>query len=421
MNQRQQIIRVYANDDEPDQPRLMGVLTATQLRGKEVFSFAYDPFFLSSGLAYSLDPDLQFFSGNQFVRDEKPNFGIFLDSSPDRWGRLLMRRREAVIARQENRKETTLVESDYLLGVYDEHRMGAIRFKTEESGFFLNDNRAMAAPPFTSLRELEQASLHLEKEDSVDSPHYLTWLNLLMAPGSSLGGARPKASVRDSQNELWMAKFPSASDNRDVGAWEMLVHTLARQSGVVVADAFAEKFTGRHHTFLTKRFDRTPQRGRIHFASAMTLLGFSDGQNHHEGVSYLHLAEWITQQGAQVDTDLEQLWRRIVFSICVSNTDDHLRNHGFLLTPTGWTLAPAYDMNPVETGTGLTLNISDSDNSLDVELALDVAPFFRLNEAKARSIIDQVKTVVTSWRTVANQLKISRNEQELMANAFRST
>ncbi len=421
MSQRQQIIRVYTNSSEQAEPLLMGLLTATQLRGKEVFSFAYDTAFLSAGFAYSLDPDLQFFGGSQFVRDEKPNFGIFLDSSPDRWGRLLMRRREAVLARQESRKENILFESDYLLGVYDEHRMGAIRFKIEEQSPFLNDNRAMAAPPFTSLRELEQASLHIEQADSIDAPDYLKWLNMLIAPGSSLGGTRPKASVKDPQNELWIAKFPSAHDNRDVGAWEMLVHTLALQAGVVVAPAFAESFSGRYHTFLTKRFDRIQQERRIHFASAMTLLGFSDGQNHHDGVSYLHLAEWIMQHGAQVDFDLEQLWRRIVFSICVSNTDDHLRNHGFLLTPNGWKLSPAYDLNPVETGTGLSLNISDTDNSLDIELALDVATFFRLSTAQAKLIIAELQAVVSTWRTVANQLKIGRNEQEMVARAFRFT
>jgi serine/threonine-protein kinase HipA len=416
MTQRQ--IEVYADWRPGNPPQKMGLLTASQLRGKEVFSFTYDPGFLALGFSHLIDPDLQLFTGSQFVRDDKPNFGLFLDSSPDRWGRLLMRRREAWLARQEARKEATLFETDYLLGVYDEHRMGAIRFKISEIENFLNDNKAMAAPPFTSLRELEQASLQLERDDAADAPDYAKWLNLLIAPGSSLGGARPKASVRDPKNQLWIAKFPSASDTRDMAAWELLTHQLARQAGITVSEAFADSFGSRHRTFLTKRFDRNPQDHRIHFASAMTMLGFSDGQNHYDGVSYLHLAEWIMQHGAAVDTDLVQLWRRIVFNICVSNTDDHLRNHGFLLTPAGWRLSPAYDLNPVETGTGLSLNISDTDNALDLNLALDVISFFRLGLSQSQAIINEVRAVVSHWRTIATELKISRNEQEMMASAF---
>ncbi|WP_245565018.1 type II toxin-antitoxin system HipA family toxin [Spirosoma spitsbergense] len=239
-----------------------------------------------------------------------------------------------------------------------------------------------------------------------------------MAPGSSLGGARPKASVRDPQHQLWIAKFPSATDTHDVAAWELLVHKLAQQAGITVANAFAETFGSRHRTFLTNRFDRNTRNQRIHFASAMTMLGFSDGQNHHEGVSYLHIAEWIMQHGAAIDADLAQLWRRIVFNICVRNTDDHLRNHGFLLTSSGWILSPAYDLNPVPTGTGLSLNISDTDNALDLRVALDVISFFRLSEPKAQAIIEEVRAAVSTWRSVAQTLKISRDEQSMMEAAF---
>ena len=348
----------------------------------------------------------------------KSNFGIFMDSSPDRWGRLLMRRREAAMARLEGRKEQLLFETDYLLGVYDQHRMGAIRFKTDSEGDFLSNNKAMAAPPFTSLRELEQASLNLEKEDSVDNPDYLKWLNMLIAPGSSLGGARPKASVMDAKNNLWIAKFPSNFDDRDTGAWEMVIHDLAQKSGIQMAEAMIQKFNGRHHTYLTKRFDRTFANKRIHFASVMTLLGHSDGTDYQDGVSYLHLAEFIMRNGANVEGDLEQLWRRIVFNICVSNTDDHLRNHGFLLTNQGWILSPAYDINPIETGRGLKLNISENDNALDLDLALAVAPFFRVNQPQAKRITAEIKAVVSTWQTVANKYKIGRNEQEMINRAF---
>jgi serine/threonine-protein kinase HipA len=416
MSQRERNILVYADWLNDAQPALMGNLSAIQIRGKEVFAFEYNRDWLKSNYI-QFDPDLQFFSGRQFLNDSKSNFGIFMDSSPDRWGRLLMRRREAMLARKEQRKENLLFETDYLLGVYDEHRMGALRFKIEDTGVFLNDNRAMAAPPFTSLRELEQASLRLEQEDSINDPEYIKWLNML---GSSLGGARPKASVIDPSQQLWIAKFPSKFDDRNVGAWEMVVHNLAKQAEINVADAFIEKFSGRHHTFITKRFDRI-QHQRIHFASAMTLLGYSDGADFQEGVSYLQLAEFIMQNGVNIEKDLEELWRRIVFSICVSNTDDHLRNHGFLLTPKGWELSPAYDINPNENGSGLKLNISETDNALEIDLALEVAPYFRIKNDKAIQIVESIKRAVSTWRTIATQYKISKNDQELMSRAFENS
>ena len=416
MNPNERQIRVYGDWQELGQPILVGILTGTRVRGKEIFSFEYQKEWLQSNYV-QLDPDLQFFPGRQYLTDEKANFGVFMDSSPDRWGRLLMRRREAALARKEQRKETLLFETDYLLGVYDEHRMGALRFKLDENALFLNDNRQMAAPPFTSLRELEQASLRLEQDDSIEAPDYINWLNMLMAPGSSLGGARPKASVLDPNQQLWIAKFPSMHDDKDVGAWEMVLQVLAKQAGLTVADAFIEKFGSRHHTFITQRFDRN-QHQRIHFASAMTLLGYTDGADYQEGVSYLHLAEFIVKNGANVERDLEELWTRIVFNICVSNTDDHLRNHGFLLTPKGWALSPAYDLNPNENGTGLKLNISEHDNELAVALAADVAPYFRVKPTKVNQITETVRKVVSGWQTVANTYKISRNEQEFMSRSF---
>ena len=419
MAERKRIIQVFADWGTMSEPQLMGLLSATQIRGKEIFAFEYDKKWLKSNQdKHSLDPDLNLYGGQQFLNDTKSNFGIFMDSSPDRWGRLLMRRREAAMARLEGRKEQLLFETDYLLGVYDQHRMGAIRFKIDIEGNFLSDNKAMAAPPFTSLRELEQASLSLEKEDSIDNPNYLKWLNMLIAPGSSLGGARPKASVMDAKNNLWIAKFPSNFDDRDTGAWEMVVNDLAQKSSIQMSEAMIQKFSGRHHTYLTKRFDRTLTNKRIHFASAMTLLGHSDGTDYQDGASYLHLAEFIMRNGANVESDLEQLWRRIVFNICVSNTDDHLRNHGFLLTNQGWILSPAYDINPIETGIGLKLNISENDNALNLDLSLEVAPFFRVSQPKAKRITEEIKEVVSTWQMVANKYKIGRNEQEMISRAF---
>ena len=412
-------ISVYAHWSGMEDPLLMGVLHSDRLKGKEVFSFEYIDEWLKNGPAQLLDPSLQLYTGLHYLNDVQDNFGIFLDSSPDRWGRILMRRREAAFARNENREEKKLFETDYLLGVYDGHRMGALRFKLEDDGPFLNDNKNMASPPWTSLRELEQISLRLEDDDVIDDPEYLKWLSMLIAPGASLGGARPKASIVDNDGNLWIAKFPSRNDQGDIGGWEIVTYELAILAGINMAESKAQKFSSDYYTFLTKRFDRGNNGQRIHFASAMTILGYIDGQDHADGASYLELVDFIQKNGANVDQDLEQLWRRIVFSICITNTDDHLRNHGFLLTNDGWVLSPAYDINPVENGSGLKLNISDEDNSLDLNLAMEVSEFFRLSEKRATEIIDEVLNAVANWREVAIKYKISRVEQELKALAFK--
>jgi serine/threonine-protein kinase HipA len=411
-------ISVSAHWQGMENPFLMGVLHSDRLKGKEIFSFEYNGEWLENGPSQLLDPNLQMYSGLHYLNEDQESFGMFLDSSPDRWGRILMRRREAALARIEGREEQKLFETDYLLGVYDGHRMGALRFKLED-GPFLNDNRDMASPPWTSLRELEQVSLRLEEDDVIEDPEYLKWLSMLIAPGASLGGARPKASIVDSDGGLWIAKFPSLNDQGDIGGWEIVTYELAIASGINMAESKAQKFSSDYYTFLTKRFDRTNNDTRVHFASAMTMLGYTDGQDHSDGASYLELVEFIQNHGANVDHDLEQLWRRIVFSICVTNTDDHLRNHGFILTNGGWILSPAYDINPVETGTGLKLNISDEDNSLNLDLALEVCEFFRLTEEQAKEIITQIKTVVCTWKDVATKYGISRAEQELKTLAFK--
>ena len=417
MKNTQKEIQVFAHWKELKEPTLMGILKSTNTRGREIFSYEYSKDWLKSANGQYIDPDLQLYEGTQYLSEEKNNFGIFLDSSPDRWGRLLMRRREAALAKSEGRKANTLTEMDYLLGVYDEHRMGAIRFK-EETGQFLNNNKKMSSPPWTSLKDLEYACSQIEKDDIVDDPEYLNWLNMLMSPGSSLGGARPKASVLDNNNNLWIAKFPSRNDDKDIGAWEMVVHELAKNSGVDIAEAKIEKFASKNNTFLTKRFDRTNKRERIHFASAMTLLGHKDGDDFTEGVSYLEFVEFLMKYGARIDRDLVELWRRIVFSICVSNTDDHLRNHGFILTNEGWILSPAYDINANETGTGLKLNISEDDNSLDLDLAMEVTEYFRIDKSKANQIKSEVINSVSNWRKIAGKFGISKNEQERMNKAF---
>ncbi|OGT47982.1 MAG: toxin HipA [Gammaproteobacteria bacterium RIFCSPHIGHO2_12_FULL_41_15] len=420
MKKNEKTIYVYADWSKQKTPMLVGTLHAIPTRSKLTFAFEYDTDWLHSQSAFTLDPSLQLYQGRQYGANEQTNFGIFLDSSPDRWGRLLMNRREVQRARQENRKPKNLLETDYLLGVYDEHRIGALRFKTNLNGLFLDNDLALAAPPWTSLRALEEACLALEKPNVENDPLYSDWLNMLVAPGGSLGGARPKASVLDERGHPWIAKFPSSHDEYDMGAWEMLIYHLARSAGIDMADSILKRFNSRHHTFLNKRFDRTDSQQRIHFASAMTLLQRSNGEDASTGVSYLELAEFITQQGARPVQDLHQLWRRIVFSMCVSNVDDHLRNHGFIFYPqAGWVLSPAFDMNPVAQGNGLKLNVSESDNAQDLSLAQEVAPYFRIKPVQSKQIIADIVRVVRPWHKAAKQLGISLHEQNFMERAFR--
>lgn len=305
-----------------------------------------------------------------------------------------------------------MLESDYLLGVYDEIRMGGLRFALEKGGPFLSSDQSLAAPPWTQLRVLETASIAFENENDPDEEK---WLRQLLAPGSSLGGARPKASVTAPDGSLWIAKFPSKHDEWNTGAWEMVTHDLAGLCGLEVAEAKLQSFSKAGGTFLSKRFDRLGSR-RIHFESAMTLLGKIDGA---EDVSYLDIASFIRSYGSNPEQDLGELWSRMVFNIAVSNTDDHLRNHGFLLTPSGWRLSPVYDVNPNIYGNGLSLNITEEDNTLDFALALDTAEFygFSLSEAKKR-MSDIQESVEANWQHVAKGYGLGREAVQRMAPAF---
>ena len=407
-------IYIYFDDVNTTEPLFVGILSARQTRGHEVFSFEFSDEWLLNCRCHLLDPDLQLYKGRQYLPENKSNFGLFLDSSPDRWGRVLLDRREGYRAKEEDRQRLNLMESDYLLGVFDESRMGALRMKLSPDGDFLDNDPLYSTPPFASLRDLENAVSRLEQDDDADVSR---WLQMLLAPGSSLGGARPKANVKDAHGNLWIAKFPSSNDRKNVGAWEALTMTLAKQCNINIAPFEARKLANQYSTFLTKRFDRDDNGRRIHFVSAMTVLGYSDGDT--SGCSYLELFEWISRNCCDVKENLVEMWRRIVFNIAVSNCDDHLRNHGFLLTKKGWTLSPAYDLNPQEYGEGLSLNIDDSNNALDYQLALDVAQYAGLPATEAQSIINHTKDVVSSWRKWATIYHISRDEQEMMAKAFK--
>ena len=418
MAQARKDIEVHADWHGLGGPVRMGTLHASPARRGELFSFEYEKGWLASGRAQQLDPRLRLFTGEQHAPEGA--FGVFLDSAPDRWGRTLLDRREARRARAEGRKPRTLHESDYLLGVFDPQRMGALRFRLAPGTPFLDNDGGRPAPPWAALRKLESASLALEAADAETDPHYDEWLRMLLAPGASLGGARPKAGLLDPKGRAWIAKFPSREDREDIGGWEAVAHRRAARCGIEVPAFEARLFGSRHHTFLARRFDRTDEGERVHFASAMTLLDRKDGADHRQGASYLELAELIARDGSHPDDDLRQLWRRIVFFMCVSNVDDHLRNHGFLLEPgQGWKLAPAYDVNPFAAGNGLTLNVSETDNAQDLDLALEVCAHFRLKQDAARSIVAEVRKASRGWAVEARKLGISAAAIERMATAFR--
>lgn len=406
-------IFVFADWKSLSEPKLMGILSAHYGKGKKAFSFEYDQNWLSTESQRLIDPDIQFFSGVQFPNN-KENFGVFLDSMPDTWGRTLMKRKAAQQARERDEKPQILYDIDYLLGVYDKTRMGALRFKTSLDGLFLDDDENNSTPPWSSIRELQSAAKNLEDDENVNVKK---WLAILMAPGSSLGGARPKANIEDENGELWIAKFPSKNDTIDKGAWEFLAYQLAINCGVEMAECKIEKVAGKYHTFFTKRFDREGNQ-RIHFSSAMTMTGNNEESLRFSTASYLDIVEFMMNLGANVNENLKQLWRRIVFNICISNTDDHLRNHGFILTQKGWVLSPAYDLNPSDEKNGLALNIDMDDNTLNLELAKSVGVYFRLNETEMDSIILEVQNAVSNWRNIASEIGISRGEQELMRGAF---
>ena len=410
------VVEAYASWVPIEKPMKIGQLTFAETTRGGVFSFAYDKHFLKSKYCLQIDPLLTLHSGELYNDSPDRNFRAFLDSSPDRWGRILMQRRAVIEHQKGIRASSRLTELDYLLGVHDAYRMGGIRFKTTESANFLDDNDELSAPPIASLRELEYAAIKIEQDEYIDSDEYYRWLNMLIAPGSSLGGARPKSCVKDADNNLWIAKFPNSNDTFDVGAWEMVCHELALAAGVDMFPCSLQKFSSEHHTFLTQRFDRDGVK-RIHFSSAMTQLQYYDGED-SSGASYLEIAEFLSHSGSQTKADLTQLWRRIVFNIAVSNTDDHLRNHGFLLTSKGWKLSPAYDLNPTVGKQGLHLNITDTANALDYSLAFEVIDFFRLSQSEATHIYDDVLNAVKNWQKVATKLGISRSEQLMKQAAF---
>ena len=410
----QKMIYVY-DDFSCSEPLLMGTLYVNVIKGVESYSFEYNNEWLKkTGLMMTLDPELLPYSGRQYPSGKKI-FGVFADASPDRWGRVLMNKRERILAEKEGRKPSKLHDSDYLLGVYDETRMGGIRFKLNLDGPFLSDDKETAAPPWAALRTLEEASRHFESDETGLSEK---WLKQLIKPGSSLGGVRPKATVVDTQGQLWIAKFPSRNDENDTGAWEMVAHDLAVLCGLNVPEAKLEKFSSLGSTFLVKRFDRIGKK-RVHFASAMTLLGKTDGASAADGSSYLDIAAFIKSYGAKPKSDLMELWKRIVFNMAITNTDDHMRNHALILSGKGWRLSPLYDVNPVPYGDELSLNVDEEDNRISIDLAVQTAKRFGVEESDAESYAKDILGIIRdNWESLASGYGLSRRQIEEMRPAF---
>lgn len=395
-------IEVFISEGNAD--RRLGTLEFDELRGKEVSSFELDGDFVLRPSVEFLGPDIGLFRGKQYPTLQY-GFGLFQDAAPDSWGRKIIRRRE---------KRGSLRESDYLLGVFDLTRVGALRFKIEGSDVFVNSDGDNPAPPWTTLRTLEGSSRRFEEDDADESA-----LAVLLRPGTSLGGARPKASVTAPDGSLWIAKFPSKEDDFDTGAWEYLVHILAEESGICVPEAQAQKFSRAGTTFLCRRFDRDGSR-RVPFASAMTMLGCEDRQEDGNG-TYIDIAGFLMQHGAKPDADLPELWRRMAFSLLVSNTDDHLRNHGFIAENGRWRLSPAYDLNAnLKRPQSLSLELDAGVPIEGIDVLVEAAEYFRLGKKDANAQLERIRSAVAKWRNVAARLGISRREQEEMSLCFTS-
>lgn len=381
--------------------------------GRGSASFEYDKKWLVHPERFAIDPALKLIKGAYHTEEGISLFGAIGDSAPDRWGRVLMRRAEIAKAKQKNKTPSTLFEIDYLLGVNDEARQGSLRFSIEPSkDLFLSPRDVAAIPTLISLPKLlSAAERFIEDNESAED------LKILLAPGSSLGGARPKASVRDKDGHLAIAKFPRKDDEYNVVIWEAVALTLAENAGINVPDWRLEMILEKP-VLIIRRFDRDIEKQRIPFLSAMSMLGAQDSEQH----SYLEIAYALAQNGAAPNEDMIELWRRIVFTVMISNTDDHLRNHGFIYERyKGWRLSPVYDVNPTPIEMKpriLTTAIDYDDTSASLDTAMQVIKDFRVSSTLAHEIINEVGTAVKKWRQVALKLGLSKQECERMATAF---
>jgi serine/threonine-protein kinase HipA len=401
----------YVHADLNGTPHLVGRLFAHVRRGRESATFEYDDAWLTNDERFALEPALQLGPGPFQTGANKALFGAIGDSAPDRWGRTLMRRAERRRAAAAATAPRTLYEIDYLLLVDDEARQGALRFADQANGPFLAPQDRRPAPRLIDLPRLLSAAERIVDENEDDED-----LRLLFAPGSSLGGARPKASVREPDGSLAIAKFPHKDDDWNAVVWEAVSLSLAAKAGINVAGWRLEKIAGKD-VILLRRFDRDGD-ARIPFLSAMSMIGAKDDETR----SYLEIADALRRHGARPGEDMRELWRRIVFTVLISNVDDHMRNHGFLYGGTeGWGLSPAYDLNPMPVDVKprvLSTAIDDEDQSASLDLVLSVAEYFGLQDEEAQAIVGEIGRAVSQWRTEATGLGISNTECTRMESAF---
>ena len=410
---------VYADFDWLPSPPFVGELGYESLRGSDSYSFRFSEEWLQTYGGLYLSADLNNYPGIQYTASDRDIFGCFSDALPDRWGRTLLLRREQILAQEEKRPLRRLSSFDYLLGIDDYARMGALRFKEEADGDFINSSSSLRIPPLTDIRTLEAASKEIERSELANELPDKRWIAQLAQPGSSLGGARPKASVVDRDGRLCIAKFPSRRDDYDAGLWEHLCHQLATRAGISTAHTRVLKTSEQYHTLISQRFDRADGGKRIHFASAMTLLGLQDGDNASSGFGYLDIVDFILRHSGDTDQNLKELYRRVAFNICIGNSDDHFRNHGFLLTRKGWTLSPAYDMNPT-LSTHQSLLISSTTSEANLGILLEASEEYMLPREVARSIIDEVRKGLEGWQSLATRLGISQREISLFEGRWTS-
>lgn len=409
---------VFADFDWLDKPELVGELCYEKLRGSDSYAFQYDEHWLKGHAEVKLSEDINNYPGMQYTQPGQDVFGCFSDALPDRWGRTMLKRREQILASEEKRAVRSLSSFDYLMGIDDFSRMGGFRFKKELEGEFINVSASLKIPPLTELRDLLHASREIEKSEEANVLPEKKWIAQLIQPGSSLGGARPKASVLDEKGNLCIAKFPSRKDDYDAGLWEHFSHLLAQKAGIEVAQTNVLGGLGKYHTFLSRRFDRKDEAKRVHFASSMSLLGLKDGDNAQGGYGYLDMVDFILQGCCDVEQNLQELYRRVAFNMCIGNSDDHFRNHGFLLTQKGWTLSPAYDMNPT-LNEYQSLLVNESSNKADISVLLDSCESYLIKKEIAANIIQEVQTAVSGWESLAVQLQIPVREMTLFKDRFK--
>lgn len=391
----------------------VGKLYAQNVKGKEIYSFELSDEYLKSKYSkYRLDPEINNYKGRQYLSSDKNIFGFISDACPDRWGRTLINRKELEKANAEERKPRKLTELDYLLSVYDESRMGALRFKLDFDGDYLSSDSNEAVPPWIYIRTLEEYAIRYDAEEKLDDG----WIKNLLVPGSSLGGARPKGCIYSTSGDLWIAKFPSKKDEYDVGAWEAVAYELASMCGLNISEFKTEKFSQYGSTFLTKRFDRTGNK-RKHIISLMTCLGADDGES--DEYSYIDIASFLKAHSSQPKKDLLELWKRVVFNMAISNTDDHLRNHSIILDDKGIKLSPLYDINPSPYGNRLSLNITSDDNLIDVKKLFETYKYYDLTKEEAINYYNEVvSTININWEKVAKKYGITSASINNMRKAF---